>query len=128
MVERMPEFPGGNNKIGSYISQNIVYPQAAIDSNIQGKVITRFIVDSSGKVTDPEIVKSVHPLLDSAAIDVIEKMPEWKPGEDNGRKVHVFFTLPITFHIEDDTKKKKQIQKTSSKSPVSKGHNPIIKK
>ncbi len=124
MVESMPEFPGGNRAIGPYIASHIVYPQEAIDSNIQGKVTTRFIVDSTGKVTDPEIVKSVHPLLDSAAIEVISGMPDWKPGEDNGRKVNVFFTLPITFHLEDDTKKSIHKKTTSPQKSAPVKHTP----
>ncbi len=115
IVEHLPEFPGGNDSIPYFIARNVEYPQEAIEKNIQGRVIVRFVVDSMGNVTDPEIVRSVNPLLDSAAIAVVDDMPLWKPGEDNGKKVNVFFTLPITFHIDDDSKPK---QKNTAKKRV----------
>jgi len=105
MAEHYPEFPGGNDSLHRYIAHHIVYPQEAIDSNIQGKVIVRFVVDTEGVVTDAEIVRGIHPQLDTAAIQVVENMPKWKPGEDNGRKVNVYFAIPITFHQQDDKKK-----------------------
>jgi TonB family protein len=105
IAEHMPEFPGGNDSLSRYMADNVIYPDDAIDGNIQGKVYVEFIIDTAGNVIDPKIIKSVHPLLDSAAIAVVRYMPPWKPGEDGNRKVPVYVKLPVTFHLEDDTKK-----------------------
>lgn len=41
----LPEYPGGVNGLMSFLSQNLIYPQKAIEDNIQGKVVVKFVVD-----------------------------------------------------------------------------------
>ncbi len=97
--EIMPEFPGGVDSLLRYISTNLIYPKEALKKKIEGRVIIRFVVTKEGKVTDVSAVKKVHPLLDQSAIDVVKAMPQWTPGEENGKKVNVYFTLPISFRL-----------------------------
>jgi len=96
---KKPEFIGGKVALQSYISKNIVYPQSAIDSSIQGKVYVRFIVDKVGRITKPEIIRKIHPLLDKEAMRVISEMPNWQPGKVNGIIKGIPFTVPVTFII-----------------------------
>lgn len=96
-----PEYPGGINGLMSFISSNIVYPPSAVDMDIKGKVVVRFVVDKEGNVSDPEVVSSVHPLLDAEAIRVVSLLKGFTPGEKNGEKVKTWYTLPINFRLQD---------------------------
>ena len=99
-VEEMPEFPGGVNALLTYLRTNIDYPDSARVKNIEGKVFLRFVIDEEGNVTHPEVLRSLHPLLDAEAIRVVQQMPKWSPGKQNGKPVSVYFTLPIFFTLE----------------------------
>ena len=98
-VEVMPEFPGGTKALLSFIAENLKYPQKAIDGQTEGRVIIRFVVNSNGEISDPTILKGINKNLDQAAIDVINKLPRWKPGQQDGQPVSVRFTLPIVFKL-----------------------------
>ncbi len=93
--ESMPEFPGGMEGMLSYIAKNIRYPKTA--KEVQGRVITEFVVDKDGSIVDVVVKHSVHPDLDAEAIRVIQSMPKWKPGMQRGKNVRVRYTIPISF-------------------------------
>jgi len=99
VAEIMPEFPGGTEALLSFIKDNLEYPQKAIDEQTEGRVIIRFVVNSNGEISDPTILKGINKNLDQAAIDVINKLPRWKPGQQDGQPVSVRFTLPIVFKL-----------------------------
>ena len=91
--EEMPNYPGGFQKMKEFIDKNIVRP-----SNYpKGKVYLKFIVDKTGKVTDPKVIKSLSPACDKAAIDVILKLPKFSIPKQNGKPVDCPFNLPIEF-------------------------------
>jgi protein TonB len=99
VVEQMPEFPGGMDKLMEYLSKNIKYPSIAQENNIQGRVIVEFVVNKDGSIVDPVVLRSVDPYLDKEAIRVVKSMPKWKPGEQRGKPVRVKFTLPVMFKL-----------------------------
>ena len=99
VVEQMPVFPGGAAALMKYLSGNVRYPEAAEKAGVQGRVIVTFIVEKDGSITEAYIVKSVDPLLDAEAIRVINAMPNWLPGRQNGDPVRVKYTVPITFRL-----------------------------
>ncbi|SDD94616.1 energy transducer TonB [Pedobacter soli] len=99
VIERAPQFPGGKAALFDFISRKVKYPSTLIKEGITGKVIVRFVVTKEGKVTDPEIVQSVHPLLDAEAIRVVKLMPKWEPGKQNGEFINVKFSLPFNFNL-----------------------------
>ena len=66
-----------------------------------GFVIVQFVVNSDGSIVDPQVVKPVNPYLDKEALRVVSSMPNWKPGEQRGKKVRVRFTLPVTFRLSN---------------------------
>ena len=99
VAEIMPEFPGGTEALLSFIKDNVEYPQKAIDEQTEGRVIIRFVVNSNGEISDPTILKGINKNLDQAAIDVINKLPRWKPGQQDGQPVSVRLTLPIVFKL-----------------------------
>jgi TonB family protein len=99
VVEKMPEFPGGKQRLLNWMKENIQYPVEAQKEGIQGRVIITFVINKSGKAVEPLIIQSVDPLLDKEAIRLINSMPKWKPGEEKGEPVRVKFTMPINFRL-----------------------------
>jgi periplasmic protein TonB len=98
-VDQMPEFPGGKDALAKFIAENILYPEVAKKDGVQGKVFISFTVDKKGEVKDAEIARGVHDLLDNEAVRVIEELPAWKPGKQDGNVVDVRFTMPIQFAL-----------------------------
>jgi len=107
-VEVMPQYPGGNAALLKFIAEHVEYPKQAVDENIQGTVVVKFVITKQGKAQEAEIIRSVHPILDSAALEVIPKLKEFTPGIQDGKYVHVYFTLPISFKLADNSQKKKK--------------------
>ncbi len=97
LVPEMPSFPGGKEELMRYIAGNVVYPQDAAANGIQGTVLLRFVVTSTGEVSRVEVTRSVNPLLDGEALRVISGMPRWKPGKQDGNPVPVWFSVPVVF-------------------------------
>ena len=102
VVEDQPEFPGGNQAMMEFLSNNIKYPAEAKEKGIQGRVIVNYVVEKDGSISEAQIVRGVDPMLDSEAIRVIESMPKWKPGKLRGKEVRVRFTLPVVFRIPSE--------------------------
>lgn len=98
-VEVLPQFPGGQTNMMYWLQQNISYPEEAMKNGIEGRVLIRFVVMATGDISSVEVMKPVNPLLDREAVRVIQSMPKWIPGEDKGKKVNVYFTMPITFKL-----------------------------
>jgi len=96
-IEKQPEFPGGTAALLQFLSSNIKYPAECRDSSIEGRVIVSFVIGKDGAICEPEVVKSVHPLLDAEALRVISLMPNWDPGMQQGKPVRVKYSVPISF-------------------------------
>jgi len=99
VVEKMPEYPGGQAALFEYLSTNVKYPADAEKQKIQGRVLVTFIVNTDGSITDIEVVKKAFPSLDAEAVRVISGMPKWTPGEQKGQKVRVKYTVPLSFNL-----------------------------
>lgn len=100
VVEAMPEFPGGQNALNKYLSENIKYPQMAKESGIQGRVFVTFVVEKDGRVTDVRILRGIGGGCDEEAIRVVQNMPRWTPGKQRGKPVRVQFNLPVKFTLQ----------------------------
>ena len=100
VCDQMPSFPGGDAALLGFISKNLKYPEAAREKSLQGKVIVQFCITKEGKITDSHIVRGVDPLLDNEALRVVNMLPQFKPGTQNGKAVSVWYTLPITYALK----------------------------
>lgn len=86
--------------IMNFVSENVVYPNLAIEKNIQGKVFVSFIIDEDGSAKDPTLLRGVDPLLDAEALRVIKEMPKfYKAGFQKGKPVKVKYIIPIVFKL-----------------------------
>lgn len=102
VVEQMPEFPGGVTEMKRFISNHLHYPAIAQENGIHGQVVTQFIIQADGTITDCTVAKSVHPILDAEALRVIKEMPKWRPGRQRGIAVATRMTVPVRFHLIDE--------------------------
>ena len=101
VVESMPEFPGGQQALFKYLSENVKYPVIAQENGIQGRVICQFVVNKDGSIVDVEVVRSGGDAsLDKEAVRVIKSMPKWKPGKQRGKPVRVKYTVPVNFKLQ----------------------------
>lgn len=100
IVEEMPEFPGGMNKLGEYLAKNIKYPQMARETGIQGRVFITFVVEPDGSVTNVQVLRSLGGGCDEEAVRVVKSMPKWKPGKQRGKAVRVSYNLPVNFKLQ----------------------------
>jgi TonB family protein len=88
VAEDEAEFPGGYPALMKYIYGNMVYPQVALEKNIQGKVIIRCMIDSSGKVENVSVFRGIPEcgFCDQEAVRLVSNMPNWVPLEIDGHK------------------------------------------
>jgi len=112
-LDQMPEFPGGFKALFDFMYVNLQYPSEAIKKEIEGVVYVKFIVDEYGNISNPVVVRSIGGGCDEEAVRIINLMPQWNPGAENGKPAAVWYTLPVKFTIvdtfeENSNKKKKK--------------------
>jgi TonB family protein len=100
IVEYMPEFPGGEVALRTFIANNIEYPAIAQENGIQGRVYVTFVVTKDGSVANAKIARGVDPILDKEALRVVNSLPKWQPGKQRGQEVNVSYTVPINFALQ----------------------------
>jgi protein TonB len=100
-VEQQAQFPGGPSALNKWLSNHINYPASAAENDIQGRVVVKFVVEKDGKVGTAEVVKGVDRDLDKEALRVVKSMPKWQPAKNNGVVVRSWFTLPVTFKLQN---------------------------
>jgi len=97
VVELMPEFPGGEDSMKRFIKNNLKYPDVERDIDIRGRVIVGFIVEKDGSLSNIIVKRGVTPARDKEAMRVVESMPKFKPGKQQGVPVRVRYVIPIVF-------------------------------
>lgn len=100
VVEEQPVFPGGERELMTYVKNNLKYPAECAEEGVQGRVTISFVVDKDGSVVEAEAMKSPDERLTAEAIRLVESMPKWKPGRQDGEAVRVKYVLPVTFRLQ----------------------------
>lgn len=99
-VEQEPTYPGGPAALLACISKNTRYPLVAAESNIQGNVVVKFIVEKDCSITNVEVVKPVDCSLDREAVRVVKALGKMSsPGKVNGRAVRSYYSVPVNFKL-----------------------------
>jgi len=96
-VSIMPEFPGGEDSLFAFAGKNFVYP--SIEAHVEGKIITSFIIESDGQITNKKIVSGLYKDIDDNVLKLIDKMPRWNSGLCNGKKVAVRYIFPFLIKL-----------------------------
>lgn len=99
-VQQKPEFPNGDKALFKYLSDNLKYPAIARENGIEGTVVVKFVVSKSGDIRNAEVVRGIGGGCDAEALRVVNTMPKWNPGKNNGKAVNVTYTLPVKFKLE----------------------------
>lgn len=102
IVDEEAEFPGGNVYFLKFIQENLVYPEGYGDIDVVGKIYVKFVVSKTGTCTDFRILRGIPggPHFEKATLDLMKKMPNWKPAKMNGKEVDSYFILPISIHFD----------------------------
>ncbi len=103
VVEKSPEFPGGDDSLYAFIGRNIKYPEAAKKNKIEGRVFVTFVIEKDGQVSNAKLLRDIGGGCGEEALRVVNSMPKWKPGTQRGNPVRVQFNLPIMFQLQKQT-------------------------
>lgn len=103
VVDQMPQFPGGEEALKKFIQSHINYPPMAAEKKIQGTVVLLMVIDKIGKVNDVTVARSLDEDLDNEAVRVCESLPNFIPGRLNGIAVSVWYAIPVTFELPNNT-------------------------
>jgi len=106
VVEKMPEYPGGDDARIKFMVENIKYPEQAKKNGIQGVVFVSYVVEKDGKISNIKTIRGIGGGCDEEAERVISLMPNWKPGIQRGQPVRVQFNLPVRFSLDKTNKPK----------------------
>lgn len=109
VVEKMPEYPGGDDARIKFMVENIKYPEQAKKNGIQGVVFVSYIVEKDGKISNVKTIRGIGGGCDEEAERVISLMPNWKPGFQKGQPVRVQFNLPVRFSLDKSNKSKENL-------------------
>ena len=100
-VDEVPQFPGGFAGLMQYLNTNVRYPEDTKEAGAQGNVIVSFIVEKDGSISNAKVTKPTYSSLDEEALRVINAMPKWTPGKQNGEAVRAKYSLPVSFRQKD---------------------------
>jgi protein TonB len=92
-IEVKPDFPGGLEKFYKFIGKNFQVPE---EEGLKGKIFVTFVVEKDGSLTDIKVIRDIGYGTGKEAIRVLKSCPKWNSGEQNGKKVRVLFSLPIS--------------------------------
>ena len=95
VVEQMPQFPLGY--VIDWVNSQVVYPEEAKALGIQGRVIVQYVINEDGSISDAHIIRGIDPQLDKEALRIINSMPTWKPGMQDGKPVKTRWNTPVSF-------------------------------
>ena len=99
-VDERPLPPGGMEVMYDYFSKNMNYPELAKEKGIEGIVVTTFLVQKDGSISDVEILRGIGGYCDEEAIRLIQSMEKWTPGKLKEEAVVTRMRIPINFRLE----------------------------
>jgi len=99
IVEKMPKYPGGDQELFKYLSENIHYPEQAKKGKVEGRVFINFVIERDGKVNQLRVAHGIGHGCDEEAARVVRNMKPWIPGTQGGKAVRVKYTLPVKFSL-----------------------------
>jgi N-acetylmuramoyl-L-alanine amidase len=100
--ETEAEYPGGQEAWYAYLRKNLIYPEKAVAKEIQGTVITEFIVHADGMVTDIKAISGPEELR-ASCIQVIRASGKWIPATDRGTAIKSYKRQPLNFRLGPNT-------------------------
>lgn len=111
--ETLPRFPGceglglddeeleacSTRNLLEFIYKNIRYPKKSRATKTHGKALARFVIEKDGSLSEVEVLNGVSPDIEKEVIRIVNEMPKWIPGTQNGEPAETFYSLPIVFKL-----------------------------
>ena len=91
------EFPGGYEAWLKFVSDNLRYPQDALDKGISGTAVVHVVVEIDGSLTNARMVRSLCKSIDEECLRLVSIMPRFIPGKWYDKPVRTEMTIPIIF-------------------------------
>ncbi|WP_118972700.1 energy transducer TonB [Taibaiella koreensis] len=101
-VDQMPEFPGGQRALMSYLSGKLQYPAKAVEAGVEGKVLVEFVVCENGALCEEKIIRRLGSGCDEEVLRVVKAMPRWQPARKDGKPVKTIYRLPVQFKFAEE--------------------------
>jgi TonB family protein len=102
LVEENASFPGGLDAFHQFIKDNLIYPQAALNKHIEGRVFVSFVVEINGSLSQIKVIRGLGSGCDEEALRIVKLMPKWKPAKLKNIQVRSSFNLPIDFQLSKE--------------------------
>jgi len=99
--EISPSYPGGQDAFDLFIKKNLKYPAIAIEHQTQGRVMVRFIVEKSGRLSHVTIARDIGDGCGEEAVRLVKKCRKWNPGRINNIPVRTQFSIGVKFITPD---------------------------
>lgn len=99
IVEDMPQYPGGDLELTTFIQQHIEYPASAKAKKQEGRVLVKFVVNETGEISNPIVTRGEYEALNDEAVRVVSLLPDFIPGKQRGKPVKVYKTVPVIFKL-----------------------------
>ncbi|MDJ1469943.1 energy transducer TonB [Cytophagaceae bacterium DM2B3-1] len=97
LSERAPQFPGGEEGLKQFITDNLQSPPEALKAEVTGKVYVSFTVGDKGLLQDIKVIKGLGYRCDEEVVRLVRHMPVWEPALQGGHPIDVNYILPIEF-------------------------------
>jgi len=101
IVDEMPRFPGGEVALQRFIAEHVIYPAIGCEVSIKGKVFVRFSIMEDGCVDNVYVARSLGHFFDEEALRVVKSLPVWIAGKKDGKRVPVWYTVPVNFQLAE---------------------------
>ena len=99
-VEVMATYRGDIDALYRHIAFEMHYPESALADSVQGRVFVRFVVETDGRLTNFEVVRTPDERLSAEAIRVIKLTEPWVPAKNRGQNVRCHFVMPVLFWLK----------------------------
>lgn len=63
--------------------------------------MVQFVVEKDGHVGEVKVGRPVDKDLDDEAVRLCKPLPRFTPGRQNGKIVRVWYTLPVSFRLQE---------------------------
>jgi len=83
--------------VAAYLAEQIEYADILQANGVEGSVTVAIVLDETGQVRNAQVIESLHPVCDEAALKAVQAMPAWKPAELYGRAVPSRVVVAVDF-------------------------------
>ena len=84
----------------TYLNTHVLYPELARKNGKEGEVSVWAVIGEDGQVKSVELASGMGFGCDEAVMEMILKMPQWKPSLRNGKNVSQKVLIRVQFRLQ----------------------------